>query len=699
MTCSTFNDVQYKVERNKWGRVILSPRNNNYGILQFEIGSLLKNKFPSGRVIMDCAIETPEGVRVADLVWASDAYESAIRLETPVKKAPEVCVDIASPLTTNEELDERVQLYFLSGAEEVWIVDESGIKNFYAQVINHDSREKGSTEEEVLTLLKSAEVEVRAPIRYSARCGQEKIDSHRSVVISCKAKGEEFNSNWPISPLTTLIRHLRADIIESLPLDNIESLYQWLVWLVINGREEYPSINQDQAFIKFLSKPSDLRGMTVLQRVIYTLRRDIQTVYSWPDDIQKFHQWFEKHGVFEHDLHPLLELSERRDLEDKSSYEFGVNLIGYVYGQLGIGEDLRMTARALMANDVPFTIINQSPGKTIPQNDYSLKEHVSEDGNYAINLICMTAFESGIYFAKKGEKQCRGRYNIGYWPWELNEWPKEWLPMMELVDEVWVSTRHIYDALVPVCPVPVLIMPLAVEIGEISPKTRQDFGLPEHAKLFCFAFDFNSSIYRKNPQACVEAFNKAFGNPNRYPDIGLVIKVHKPLGPNKAWERIREVADQDVRIHLIEGTLDRADVLALYKCCDCFLSLHRAEGYGRGLAEAIQLGLHVIATGYSGNVDFCYRPYVDLVDYSLIPVGKEEYQYGEGMMWADPDIEHAAKLMRNFVQSHHEGSIHSMPEMISKFSPSETGKIYKRRLDFLKNEVNKKDLEISRVFK
>lgn len=131
--------------------------------------------------------------------------------------------------------------------------------------------------------------------------------------------------------------------------------------------------------------------------------------------------------------------------------------------------------------------------------------------------------------------------------------------------------------------------------------------------------------------------------------VGLVIKVQRPEHADPAWSALKAWVRADARIQLIELTLPKPELLALYASCDCFLSLHRAEGFGRNLAEALQLGLHVICTGYSGNVDFCAPPYADGVDYTLIPVESGQYPYSADQVWANPDVDHAATLMRNFV--------------------------------------------------
>ena len=139
----------------------------------------------------------------------------------------------------------------------------------------------------------------------------------------------------------------------------------------------------------------------------------------------------------------------------------------------------------------------------------------------------------------------------------------------------------------------------------------------------------------------------------------------------------RASARRDARIHIIERTLPRAELLALYKACDCFLSLHRAEGFGRGIVEALQLGMHVIATGYSGNVDFCRAPYADLVRYRLVKVKKGQYPYSEAQVWAEADVDHAAELMRNTVTQNRK---RAATTDWREFSAAVVGRRYRRRL-------------------
>jgi glycosyltransferase involved in cell wall biosynthesis len=330
-----------------------------------------------------------------------------------------------------------------------------------------------------------------------------------------------------------------------------------------------------------------------------------------------------------------------------------------------------------------MTMLDFPPGNDIGQNDRSMSYHVSKTGNFAFNIFCLTAEETGRYYAERGRGQFVDRYNIGYWPWELGAWPNEWEMLLDLVDEVWVSSQHTYDSIRPVCKKPLYLMPMAVELGRVKKfssfiKTRDHFKLPKTATLFCFAFDLKSYVDRKNPRACIDAFLEAFPKSDfKSNQVGLVVKVHKPSGQNSAWLELKKIARNDRRIHIIEQTLDRAELLALYKSCNCFVSLHRAEGFGRGMAEALQLGLHVICTGYSGNVDFCKPPHADLVKYRLVRVKKDQYPHAQNQVWAEPNIKHAAHLMRQFYDSQNSNI---KPAVFSGFSPLVVGNRYKQRL-------------------
>lgn len=328
----------------------------------------------------------------------------------------------------------------------------------------------------------------------------------------------------------------------------------------------------------------------------------------------------------------------------------GVNVIGYAYGQLGIGEDARMAVRALDAAGLPVTLLDFALGPHMPQNDRSMAGHVGVHAVYDTNLFCLTALEHGRFAAERGFELLEGRRNIGYWPWELALWPRPWRHLFSLVDEVWSASEHTLEAARAASLVPVRLIPPAVELPQIGAQGRTEFGLPLRACLFLFSFDLNSSARRKNPQACVAAFQQAFPRAAVHcadaSQVGLVIKVHPPTAPDAEWDSLKALQADDPRIHLIERTLDKDDLLALYRACDCFISLHRAEGFGRGIAEAMLLGKPVIVTGYSGNMAFTNEDNALLVRYVMAPLRSGDYPFGAGQEWAEPDVSHAARQMR-----------------------------------------------------
>lgn len=338
--------------------------------------------------------------------------------------------------------------------------------------------------------------------------------------------------------------------------------------------------------------------------------------------------------------------SEYRGPNLQAGLPFGVNLFGYARGELGIGEDIRQVAGALKMLGIPVCLVNFEPGKNISQADRSADHLVVEAPRYAINMFCMTGVETVRYACERGMKAFAGRYNIGLWPWELPVWPESCRHAYAFVDEIWGISEYTAHAHRFASPRPVVPMTLPVSLGEVGSQGRKDFGLPERAYLYCFAFDINSSAVRKNPEGLIAAFQRAFPRKTGE-DVGLVLKISHPETGCALWDRIRKAAAKDRRIHLVEKTMRRTELLALFNACDCFVSLHRAEGFGRCLAEALLLGKQVVATGFSGNRDFCQEPRVALVRHRMVPLKPGDYMWGEGQEWADPDLDHAAALLRS----------------------------------------------------
>jgi hypothetical protein len=356
-----------------------------------------------------------------------------------------------------------------------------------------------------------------------------------------------------------------------------------------------------------------------------------------------------------------------------SIHPFGVNLIGYPRAEMGLGEDIRHVARALEGHGIPHCIIDVGLGRGFSQGDESVIQKITTHPLYAVNLYCQNGWETRKYLAGRGAGLNEGRYAIGLWPWELPEWPARWIRAYECVDEIWgissFAAQAYHAFLGPVHP-----MGIPVSVGEIASRNRTDFGLPSQAYLYHYSFDLHSKIARKNPFGLIHAFQAAFP-PEEGDDVGLVLKVNHAKTLRTECLKLRWMAARDPRIQLIEKPMRRPEVLALMQACDCYVSLHRSEGFGRGIAEALLLGKQVITTGWSGNTDFCHEPRVALVRHKMVSVRRGDYFHGEGQQWADPDLDHAAELMREIRRNPRDVSA-GQPDL----SPAAVGTRYAKRL-------------------
>ncbi len=328
-----------------------------------------------------------------------------------------------------------------------------------------------------------------------------------------------------------------------------------------------------------------------------------------------------------------------------------VNAIASWANRTGLSEAARRGALALLGEGVAIATVDIDLGVKVDPARVPLEiANLPHGSPYRLNLAFLNINE----FHVASESQLRGDprdYLIAMWYWELPAMPAEMVAEIDRVDEIWVASSFVRDVFLRYTAKPVSVMPAVVEPEPDLTLSRESLGLPADGVVFLVTFDANSTFARKNPYGALKAFERAFGLGRG--DVTLVVKVVN-------LEKY-PVVQRDLRLHmerlggvLIESDMSGPEIAALIRHCDVYVSLHRSEGFGLGLAEAMYFGRPVVATAHSGNMDFmttqnsclvAYRSNVvsldDLMDNpSAIPL------YQPGNLWVDPDIDHAATLMR-----------------------------------------------------
>ncbi len=492
--------------------------------------------------------------------------------------------------------------------------------------------------------------------------------------------GHDFPSGWwPVPPESgaVLCGRLLTDPRRGLA-----------VWCLLHGLVKYglePLLTAgDREFLTTPMAPET--AISPVMILAWHGRDDLRAAIdpATPAGRAQLAQWYENHAQAEISLAALLASHPPSPAAAVRSFRpHGVNLIGFARSELGIGEDVRCLALALEAAAVPHTIVSLTPRSNCRSGDHSLDRSVTNQRLYDTNVFCLTGFDAVWAYVRLGPDFFADSINIGNWPWELPAWPDSWSFALGLMDEFWAISRFCAECYGAATAKPVIWMPSAVRPLAPPVLGRAELGVPDGRFLFTVVFDFNSYLDRKNPLGVIDAFEEAFG-------IGgapvLAVKVMNGDGTDPRWHDLLGRAGANPSIRLLEGTWPYDRVTALIAASDCFVSLHRAEGFGRGLAEAMILGVPVIATGWSGSTDLTADGRALTVDHVLVPVPPGAYPHGEGQVWAEPSIPHAAQRMRHAVANPE--AIRAMADrarthVSAQHSIAAAGERYRQRLEEL----------------
>jgi glycosyltransferase involved in cell wall biosynthesis len=322
----------------------------------------------------------------------------------------------------------------------------------------------------------------------------------------------------------------------------------------------------------------------------------------------------------------------------------GVNLLAHFCYPSGLQVAAKNTRAALMQTgfDVSCRDVPNNAATDLPERRHWLGLHP-----HPITIVQLSPEPLGrnAYFMA-GLAERPGVYHIGYWYWELEAVPPSWARQKNWLNELWAPTPFIADALRRAMPLPVYDMLPGMTMPPVIEVPRSRFGLPEDRFLFLFAFDMGSTRQRKNPEAVVAAFRRAF--PSGEP-VALVLKI------SRGWQDALGLAElqsgaEPGRVIIIDDVLSPDDIYGLMNCCDAYISLHRSEGFGLTLAEVMALGKPAIATGYSGNLAFMNEDNSLLVAFEMTTIRATAKSYVRGARWAEPSIDDAAEKMRWVVQ-------------------------------------------------
>ena len=315
----------------------------------------------------------------------------------------------------------------------------------------------------------------------------------------------------------------------------------------------------------------------------------------------------------------------------------GFTLVGYATSPLGLGEDLRSFAAMLEHQQIPFSVIDlptESQGQVANRWNGLTRERYPTFVYFMSPMSCQRLAEMHPELFKWP------RQKIGYFLWELPDFPTRFVPALQRMDQIWCPTRFVQQSFFNKVRKLTLALPLPViQAAPTGVDFRRKLGIPPAAFVSLFLFDVHSTLQRKNPQAAVQAFLRFA---DQHPQAHLILKVNRL---HNAQPGALDWLPRHPRIHLLTDTLAPGELTDLYRSADCYLSLHRSEGFGRTLVEALQNGLELVCTDFSGPQDFVNETNALLVNWKRQTVEPGDYPHAETSWWAQPSVKHAAQRL------------------------------------------------------
>lgn len=439
------------------------------------------------------------------------------------------------------------------------------------------------------------------------------------------------------------IYYARKDLQDAFNLNNTSNQKAYFQWI---GNEIALGNLSNQLFpllpkkaindnLKFLSRNS----LFILLKRIYNLNPDFfsQDIFI---NIRRRLKNFLLRQTFssENDLNAPTKILPK--FNGKKVAKNGVNLFGYFNKKTGLAIGVNLMKNVIEKIKINFSTHN------VNIDDNSLISPLETNNKvWDISLFHINADQTGN-FAPYLQKEHLNTYKIGYWAWELERFPSEPLTNAKFLNDIWVPSNFIADSIERSCFIRPKVIPHPVlehDENNFCLDTKYNF---KNKFNVTGIFDLNSYIDRKNPFGILKTYQKACKDKNFQENSQLILKISGTFNKKRAISKIlSEAKKSKISLTIIDEILSNSEMESLRNSTDVFISLHRSEGFGLNIIENMNAGNIVIATNYSGNIDYMNETNSLLVDYKLTPIQEDQYPYGEGQFWAEPDINDACEKL------------------------------------------------------
>jgi glycosyltransferase involved in cell wall biosynthesis len=463
-----------------------------------------------------------------------------------------------------------------------------------------------------------------------------------------------------------------------------------------------PATEPDRFLRWAAASDADLDGPRPLSRYLAELRRgrpDLLDAFAQVPghDVDRYLEWARVFGREQVPI-PVALVPDAVPDGPPRYRQAGVNLAGFLTAELGVGEVARRLAAALRVAHVPFatTTFHRTTNRTEVAFD------ADSIDRFDTNIVCVNADSWGAFAQQVGPAFFAGTHTIAVWFWETSIFPSMFHSARAGADEIWVASAYVAQILRASLPDDIVVteFPLPIVVPAASTiDARALLGVAPGRPLFLTSLDYNSVAERKNPYGVVTAFREAF--PDDHPDgpVLVVKSINAPQHLEDA-ERLHALAADRPDVVLHDGYLAAQDNMALLAAADCFVSLHRAEGFGFNIADAMALGVPVVATAHGGNLTFADHADTWLVPATEIPVGPGHFPYAGEAIWGDPDLRVAAASLREVAAdpaAAHERARRARDRVLAEHSVARTGEFIRNHLAGVRAERERRAAEARRA--